>query len=98
VIFDLGDGIPDFVVVLDGIEGFGIGVGFFVRAFAVLQECRIEMPLLGRGVHFEEIAKLRPDGMERRHLARINLVEEGEQASLLMVVVKDQLGNVHGFS
>jgi hypothetical protein len=56
------------------------------------------MPLLGRGVHFEEIAKLRPDGMERRHLARINLVEEGEQASLLMVVVKDQLGNVHGFS
>jgi hypothetical protein len=63
---------------------------------AHLQQYRIEDRLLGRRMQFEERRQPAPNRGQHPGVGAIDLLQDRENPALLVVVVKDQLGNVHG--
>src|SRR5204862_3275014 len=92
---DLSDGVADLVVVLDRVLGLVVGARLAAGAGADAQQGRIEMSPLGFGVDLEERREPRPDRGERLGVAAIDLLQDREQAALLVVVDEDELGDVH---
>ena len=90
------DGVPDLVVVLDGVLDLVVGRRSSAGALAELQHLRVEEPLLGLGVHLQERCSRVPDRGQRCGVARCDLVEVGERAPLVVVLAQDDLGDVHG--
>jgi hypothetical protein len=92
---DLGDGVADLVVVLDRVLGLGAGARLAAGAGADAQQRGIEVALLGFGVDFEERRQPPPDHAQRIDVGAVDLLEHGEEAALLVVIVEDELGDVH---
>ena len=65
-------------MILDCVFRLVGGVLRIVGAVADLHKARIEQPLLGLRMRVEQRAQATPDGSERRRLARIDLVDQGE--------------------
>ena len=59
------------------------------------QQRGIEVALLGLGVDFEERRQPPPDHAQRIDIGAVDLLEHGEEAALLVVIVEDELGDVH---
>src|SRR5262249_33296172 len=51
--------------------------------------------LLGRGVQLEEGGQPAPDRGQRRRVGPVDLLQDREQPALLVMVVEDQLGDIH---
>lgn len=85
-------------MILDRVFGFRTGVVAFrvIGGFSDLHEFGIEEPLLGLGVDVEEGRQTGPDLGQGVDVLRVDLLDDGEEATLLGVVVEDQLGDVHG--
>ena len=93
---DLADRGPDLVVVLDGVLDLlldGLGVG---PAGAEPEQLGVEEPLLGLGVGLEQDREPLPDGGESFVVVARPLLEHREHPPLLVVLVRDHLGDVHG--
>src|SRR5208337_2649859 len=58
----------------------------------------VEDLLLGRRVQFEERSQSAPHRGQHPGISAVDLLQDREQPPLLMMVVKDQLGNVHSSS
>jgi hypothetical protein len=61
-----------------------------------VQQFRVEDLFLGGGVHLEKRGEPRPDSTQSRGVGAVDLFQDREQPPLLMVVIEDQLGDVHG--
>ena len=62
------------------------------------EQPRVEVPLLGLCVHLEEDLQARPDRTQGLGVVARHLVEDGEHAALLVVLLEDDLGDVHARS
>jgi hypothetical protein len=76
--------------------GLGFRARLAARAAPYPQQLGIEDLLLSLGVDLQERSQPCPDGAERRMVAAVDLLEDGEKPPLLMVVVEDQLRDVDG--
>ncbi len=85
-------------MVLDDVLDLVDDVILAPRPGADLQQVRVEELFLGLGVHLEEDAQPVPHRRQRLRVRAVDVVEVGEQAALLGMVVKDELGDVHGAS
>jgi hypothetical protein len=94
VISGHGDRVADVVVIADRIYGLGLRADA-IDAFAHAQQFRVEQLLLSLGVHLEKCGQPRPHSAQRRGVGVVDLFEPRKQPPLLMVVIKDQLGDVH---
>jgi hypothetical protein len=92
----LGDRVPDLVVVVDGVEGLSLDPGGAARGQAHPQQLRIEDLLLRGRVQLEERRKPGPQRGQHLGLGAADLLQDRELPALLVVVVEDQLGDVHG--
>ena len=75
-----------------------LGAGERLRGERQLHQFRVEDLFLGRGVDFEEHRQPGPDVGQRRDAGGIHLLQQGEATALLVMVVQDQLRDVHGVS
>jgi len=91
----LRDRVPDVVVVSDGVERLALDPGRPPRRQAHLQQRRIEERFLGRRVQFEERRQPSPHCGQHLGVRAADLLQDREQPSLLVMVVKDQLGDIH---
>lgn len=66
------------------------------RAPPEVEQRRVEELFLGLRVQVEERGKTLPDRGEAVRVVPIDLFEDGEEPSLLVMVVQDQLRDVHG--
>jgi hypothetical protein len=90
-------GIADLVVVPDGVLGFVGRIGFAAGAFADAQQGRVEDPFLGLCVDLQKRRQPRPDRTQGAYVGAVDLIENGELPALLVVIVEDQLRDVHCF-
>src|SRR5450631_331075 len=91
------DGVADLVVVLDHVgDLFGSAV-LSAGAGPDLEKVWIEQPLLSLGVHLESDTQACPDGVERIGVGSVDVVQVREHAPLLLMVVEDDVGDVHGY-
>jgi len=95
VVSDALHGVADVVVVLDRVLGLlGRGVDA-AAALAQMQQRGIEQPLLGRSVHFKEGCQTTPYRGQAGGVGALELLKNGEQSALLVMVIEDQLGDIH---
>src|SRR5579884_1394983 len=80
---------------MDGVFGFCLRTST-VDALADAQQLRVEQLFLSLGVHLEKCGKPFPDSVQCPSVGGIDLLEDGKEPSLLMVVIKDELGDIHG--
>ena len=92
---DLRDRVPDVVVITDGVQGLVLHARRPLRGDAHAQQRGIEELLLRRRVQLEEDRQPSPDGGQRSDVRPVDLLDDREQPALLMMIVKDQLGDVH---
>ena len=91
----LGDRVPDLVVVADRVQRLCLGTGLPHGHQPYLQQRRIEDRFLGGGVQLEEDPQPLPYGGQSRRVRPADLLQDREQPSLLVVVIEDQVGDVH---
>ena len=87
--------VADVVVVLDRVLGL---LGRRVDATAApaeMQQRGIEQPLLSRSVHLKEGRQTAPYRGQAGGVGALKLLKNGEQSALLVMVIKDQLGDIH---
>lgn len=94
----LGDRVADLVVVLDGIFGFVVGAILAFRALAQAQQRGIEVMFFGFGVNLEQDGELPPHCAKPFGVGAVDLVEGGEHSPLFVVLIQDNLGDVHDFN
>ena len=95
---DFGDRVPDLVVVMDGVEGLSLHPGRPVCGQAYLQQGGVEDLLLGRRVQLEEHGQPVPYRGQHPGIRAVDLLQDRELPPLLVVVIENQLGNVHSLS
>src|ERR1022692_3514849 len=93
---DRGDRIPDVVVVVDRVEGFVLDAIRTARAHPYLQQFGVKDLLLRRGVQFEERRQPFPHRAQSSSVGTADLFQDRKEPALFVMVVEDQLGNVHG--
>jgi hypothetical protein len=93
---DLCDRVSDVIVVADRIERLSLCPGPPTCGEAHLQQRWIEDRLLRRRVQVQERAQPGPHRRQGGGVRAPDLLQDREQPALLVVVVKDQLGDVHG--
>ena len=89
------DRVPDLVVVVDGVQGLTFDPRLSPRGDPDLQQLGVEDRLLRRRVHLEEGRQPSPDRGQRLGVRPVDLLDDREQPTLLVMIVKDQLGDVH---
>ncbi len=87
-------GIADLVVVVDRVLGLLVLVGV-VEAVAELEQRRVEELLLRLRVRVQQGPQPLPDDGEHVRVVGADVLERGEEPSLLGVVVEDHLRDVH---
>ena len=92
---DASDRVPDVVVVPDRVEGLVFRGPGPPGLHTHPQQRRVEDLLLRRGVQLEERGQPVPDGAQGLGVGRVDLLQDREQAALLVMVVEDQLSDVH---
>src|SRR4051812_9950577 len=93
--FDCSDRVADLVMVADRMLSLVLRIRFAAGAFAHAQQSGIEDLLLRFGVNLKEGRKSPPDGAERARIARVYLLQGGKLPPLLVVIVQNQLSDVH---
>jgi hypothetical protein len=59
------------------------------------QQFGVEQFFLGFRMYLEEGCQSTPDGSQTRYVLGVYLLEDREQAALLMVIIENELRNVH---
>jgi hypothetical protein len=98
VICRLGGGVADVVVIADGVLGLVLGIVLLVRATTHVQQSGVEDLRVGLGMQIEERGEPLPERGQSRGVAGVKLVEQREQPALLMMVVEDQISDIHARS
>src|SRR5262249_7868654 len=83
--------------VMDGVDRFRLGAADGARGHAQPEQLGVEDLLLGGGMDFEERGQPPPYRLQSPGVGAVDLLQDGEEAALLVIVVQDQLGDVHGF-
>jgi len=91
----LRDRVPDLVVVADGVQGLVLHPGLAARGDPDPKKGGVEDRLLRCRMHLEEGGQPTPYGCQRLGIGPVDLLQDREQPSLLVMIVKDQLGDVH---
>jgi hypothetical protein len=89
------DRVPDVVMVVDGVQGFILHLAPAPPRDPGLQQRGIEDRLLRCRVQFEERGQPAPYGGQRADVRPVDLFQDREQPPLLVMIVKDQLGDIH---
>jgi len=89
------DRVADVVVVVDGVQGFVLYFSSPLPGDPDPQQRGIEDRLFRRRVQFEERAQSSPHGGQRAGVRPVDLFQDREQPPLLVMIVKDQLGDIH---
>jgi hypothetical protein len=82
-------------VVADGVLGL-LGLGGVAQPLAQLEQLGVEEQLLRLGVHLEHGRQPAPEDAEGAAVGPVDLVEHREHPPLLVVIVEDHVGDVHG--
>ena len=82
-------------MVVDGVQGLVPHSRLSPPGDPSLQQRGIEDRLLRRRVQFQERAQPRPHRRQRSGVRAPDLLQDREQPPLLVMIVKDQLGDVH---
>jgi hypothetical protein len=85
-------------VVSDGVQRLCLSASQAAGQLVHFEQFGIEDRFLGGGVQFEERRETGPEGAQRAGVRGVDLLEHGELPALLVMVVKDQLGDVHSSS
>src|SRR4051794_30753344 len=92
---DRCDRLADLVVILDRILGLVRSGGFAARAFPQAQQRGIEYLLFGLGVNLEKGGEPLPHRGQAFRVGAIELLQDREQPALLLMVVQNELCNIH---
>jgi hypothetical protein len=82
-------------VIADRVPGL-LGLLVLVPPLAELQQLGVEVQLLGLRVHLEHRGQPGPERAERPGVGPVDVVQHGEHPPLLVMIGKDDLGDVHG--